>query len=69
MLKIVYKGENYNYGAVGKQPYDIDTEINIVEDATVPDVIQATIVAMKIAGYHIDRKVLVEAIDEALYEL
>ena len=67
MLKMIYKGKNYNY-SVGKQPYDINTEINVIEDASVADVVQALIAIMKIAGYHIQRESFIEAVNDAFDE-
>ena len=67
MLKMIYEGKNYNY-SVGKQPYDINTEINVIEDASVADVVQALIAMMKIAGYHIQRESFIQAVNEAFDE-
>lgn len=64
MLKIVYEGKNYNYENVGSQPYDINTEITIVEDASVTDVVEAVIKALQIATYHIDRKTILNAVND-----
>lgn len=64
MLKIVYEGKSYNYENVGSQPYDINTEITIVKDASVTDVVEAVIKALQIATYHIDRKTMLDAVNE-----
>ena len=69
MLKIVYEGKNYNYENVGKQPYDINTEITIVEDANITDVIQAVVKALQIATYHIDRKTMLDAVNDVFDEI
>ena len=63
MLKIVYEGKSYNYGNIGSQPYDINTEITIIDDASVTDVIEAVVKALQIATYHIDRKTILDAVN------
>ena len=69
MLKIVYEGKSYNYGNVGSQPYDINTEITIIEDANVTDVVEALVKAMQIATYHIDRKTMLDAVNDVFDEI
>ncbi len=69
MLKIVYEGKSYNYGNVGNQPYDINTEITIIEDANVTDVVEALVKAMQIATYHIDRKTMLDAVNDVFDEI
>lgn len=64
MLKIVYEGKNYNYKNIGSQPYDINTEIAIIEDASVTDVMEAVVKAMQIATYYIDRKTMLNAVNK-----
>lgn len=69
MLKIVYEGKSYNYENVGSQPYDINAEIAIVEDASVTDVIEAVVKALQIATYHIDRKTMLDAVNDVFDEI
>ena len=64
MLKIVYEGKSYNYENVGSQPYDINAEIAIVKDASVTDVIEGVVKALQIATYHIDRKIMLDAVND-----
>ena len=63
MLKIVYEGKNYNYDNVGSQPYDINTEIVMIQDASITDVIEAVVRALQIATYHIDRETILNAVN------
>ena len=69
MLKIVYEGENYNYGNAGKQPYDINTEIKVIEDATVTEAVEAFVKVLQIATYHIDRETMLNAVNEVFDEI
>lgn len=69
MLKIVYEGKSYNYENVGSQPYDINAEIAIVEDASVTDVIEAVVKALQIAAYRIDRKTMLDAVNNVFDEI
>lgn len=69
MLKIIYSGQNYNYGNVGKQPYDINTEIDVIKDASLDEAFQAFITALKIAGYNITGEKVLKAVDAALDEI
>ena len=69
MLKIVYEGKSYNYENVGSQPYDINAEIAIVEDASVTDVIEAVVKALQIATYRIDRKIMLDAVNNVFDEI
>ena len=63
MIKMLYDGKNYRY-EVGCQPYDIKTEIDIVEDANVAEVLTAAIKIMTVAGYHPTKEDVQDAIDE-----
>lgn len=69
MIKIVYEGKSYNYENVGSQPYDINAEIAIVEDASVTDVIEAVVKALQIATYRIDRKTMLDAVNNVFDEI
>ena len=69
MLKIVYEGKSYNYENVGSQPYDIKAEIAMVEDASVTDVIEAVVKALQIATYRIDRKTMLDAVNNVFDEI
>ena len=51
MLKFHYIGEPYNYGAAGSQNYRVDTEIEVNEDASTTDAVEAFVEIMKIATY------------------
>lgn len=54
MLKFIYEGKSYDYGKIGKQPYDIKTEINIIEDANIEEAMEAFLKIMQIATYRIE---------------
>lgn len=69
MLKIVYEGKSYNYEDVGSQPYDINAEIVIVEDASITDVIEAVVKVLQIATYHIDRNKMLDAVNNVFDEM
>lgn len=68
MLKIIYEGKSYNY-SVGSQPYDINSEIAIIEDATVTDAVKAFVKALQIATYHIDRQTMLNAVNNVFDEI
>ena len=69
MLKLVYNCEKYDFGSVGKQPYSVDTTIELKEDASIADVMQATIDMLKIAGYNVERENIIKATEDAFGEL
>ena len=69
MLKIVYEGKSYNYGNIGSQPYDINTEITIIDDASVTDIIEAVVKTLQIATYRIDRKTMLDAVNNVFDEI
>ena len=66
---MVYEGKSYNYENVGAQPYDINTEIKVIEDATVKEAVEAFVKILKIATYHIDRDVMVDAVNRVFDEI
>ena len=70
MIKIVIEQEKYNYGNVGKQPYNLNTTITIDKDGTLEDYLQAFIKALEIDGFStlITEQHLIEAIKNAYYE-
>lgn len=52
MIKIEYVGKAYNYGDdIGRQDFDINTQIEIKEDASLDQVFDAFIQIVKVAGY------------------
>ena len=69
MLKIVYEEKSYNYENVGSQPYDIKTEIEIISDASVTEAVEAFVKALQIATYHIDREIMLNAVNEVFDEI
>ena len=69
MIKIIYDEGCYNYGNVGKQPYDIHTELKVIKDASLDEAMQAFITTLKIAGYSINRKSILDAVEDALAEI
>lgn len=64
MIKMSYKGENYNYGMTGRQEYDIETKIKMTKDCSATDVIEAIAKLMNIATYRVDVKTLRRICDE-----
>lgn len=70
MLKFIYEGKNYDYGSgIGKQPYDIRTEIEVIGDANIKEAMEAFLKIMQIATYHVDnnKQAFIDAI-ESYYE-
>ena len=63
MIKIIYKQEQYEYGDVGAQPYDIDTKITVKEDASIEEVFAAVIRILKVAGYQVNQDNIERAIN------
>lgn len=71
MLKFIYEGKNYNYGSgIGKQPYDIKTEIDVIEDANIQEAIDAFLKIMQIATYRIEgnKETILSAIEDYFEE-
>ena len=68
MLKITYMQDNYHYDC-GSQPYDIKTEIDIIEDASMTEALEAFLKALKIATYHVTRASITGAVEEIFDEL
>ena len=65
MIKMSYVSKNYNYEDIGKQPYDLETTINIIEDASISEVLMAVIKMLEIAGYSFNRNLLKVCVDNA----
>lgn len=51
MLKFHYIGEPYDYGVVGSQNYKVDAEIELNDEASTTDAVEAFVEIMKIATY------------------
>jgi hypothetical protein len=51
MLKFHYIGEPYNYGVAGSQNYKVDAEIELNDEASTTDAVEAFVEIMKIATY------------------
>ena len=64
MIKLFYKQEPYYYEHVGGQAYDIQAEINMNEDASVCDVVEAMIRLLKTAGYPCRKQTFIDAIED-----
>lgn len=67
MIKMEYMQEPYNYGNVGGQNYKIETKIEMNEDASAGDVLEAVIRLMQTATYHIDVGTLLSFAEEYAY--
>lgn len=68
MLKFLYKQEAYYYEHVGGQAYNIQTEIEMNEDARVNDVIDAVIRLLRTAGYPCRKQIFLDAIEDIFEE-
>ena len=64
MIKIIYEDKAYDYGFNGKQPYDIKSEIDVIDDAAIEDVVAAMVKIMRIATYHITRETMIDAVND-----
>ena len=64
MLKFIYKQEPYYYGDVGGQAYDIQTEINMNEDASITDIMDAIVRLTKTAGFRATKQTFLNAIED-----
>lgn len=64
MIKLFYKQEPYYYGNVGGQAYDIQAEINMNEDASVSDVVEAMVRLLKTAGYPCRKQTFLNTIED-----
>ena len=68
MIKMIYEQEPYNFEGVGGQAYDIKTEINMVQDASAQDILEAVVRLMQTATYHVDARLLMEFAKDYAYE-
>ena len=64
MLRFEYEQKNYNYENVGGQAYDIKAEINMNEDATLGDIVEAIVRLTKTAGYRATKQSFLNAIED-----
>lgn len=64
MIKMIYEQKAYEYELVGGQPYDINTEIKVKEDATITQATVAFIKLLKVAQYRVSKEVMIKAINE-----
>lgn len=64
MLKFIYKQEPYYYENVGGQAYDIQTEINMNEDASIGDIMDAIVRLTKTAGFRATKSSFLNAIED-----
>lgn len=64
MLKFIYKQEPYYYEHVGGQAYDIQTEINMNEDASIGDIMDAIVRLTKTAGFRATKTSFLNAIED-----
>ena len=64
MIKINYKEDSYCYNEMGKQDYDVSMEINIKEDASVKDVVDAIIRILQGARYRVTKTVMLNTIED-----
>jgi len=64
MLKFLYEQKPYYYEHAGGQAYDIRAEINMNEDASVDDVVEAMIRLLKTAGYPCRKQSFLNAIED-----
>ncbi len=63
MIKFTYEQPNYYYDGVGGQRYDMKLEIKMVDDASFGDVLEAVMRLGKAAGYIVDKRNVLNAIE------
>ena len=68
MIKLIYEGKPYDYGNVGKQAYEVKTEITMDSDAGVIDILEAVARLMNIATYKVSAQVLKKACEDLVEE-
>ena len=64
MIKIIFKSKPYYFENVGGQAYDIDTTIEMNEDASLNDIMEAVIRLTKFAGYIATKQSFLNAIED-----
>lgn len=64
MLKFIYKQESYYYDHVGGQAYDIQTIINMNEDASIEDIMEAIVRLTKTVGFRATKSTFLNAIED-----
>lgn len=64
MLKFIYKQEPYYYDNVGGQAYSIQAEINMNEDASIRDIMDAIVRLTKTAGFRATKTSFLNAIED-----
>lgn len=64
MLKFNYEQKSYYYENVGGQAYDIKAEINMSEDASITDIMEAIVRLTKTAGYRATKQSFLNAIED-----
>lgn len=70
MLKIIYQEKPYDYGEdIGCQNYFLNTEIELTEDATIKDILEAIIKVVQLSGYIIDKKKILATVEDILEDI
>lgn len=64
MIKFIYEQPNYYYDGIGGQRYDMKLEIKMVDDASFGDVLDAVMRLGKAAGYIVDKRNVLNAIED-----
>lgn len=64
MIKLTYKQEQYHYDNVAAQPYDVKVEMELKDDANITEAMAMFFNFLKMATYRIDKKNIMEAIEE-----
>ena len=63
MIKFIFKSKPYYFEDVGGQAYDIDTTIEMNEDASLVDIVEAVVRLTKFAGYSATKQSFLNAIE------
>lgn len=64
MIKFIFKSEPYYFENVGGQAYDIDTTIEMNEDASLTDIVEVVVRLTKFAGYSAIKQNFLDAIED-----
>ena len=65
MIKMSFEGNSYNFENIGeKQAYNIRTDIEMNEDASIADIMEAVVKLIRIAGYFGTKQSFLDAIED-----
>jgi hypothetical protein len=65
MIKMSFEGKSYNFENIGeKQAYNIRTDIEMNEDASITDIMEAVVRLVRVAGYFGTKQNFLNAIED-----